>query len=78
MHEAVLISTDLDQHIEWLRERAALGLESLDLHNVGLNQREFLDAFGRRVLPALRRTTSTRGADTSATTTDGANTSRAT
>jgi coenzyme F420-dependent glucose-6-phosphate dehydrogenase len=54
MHKTVLISADLDRHIEWLRERAALGFETLDLHNVGRNQREFIDAFSRRVLPALR------------------------
>jgi probable non-F420 flavinoid oxidoreductase len=54
LRKSVLISSDLDQHIEWLRERAALGFQSLDLHNVGRNQQEFLDAFGRRVLPALR------------------------
>ena len=54
MHKTVLVSADLDRHIEWLRERAALGFETLDLHNVGPNQREFIDAFSRRVLPALR------------------------
>jgi coenzyme F420-dependent glucose-6-phosphate dehydrogenase len=54
MRQAVLISADLDQHIEWLRERAALGFETLDLHNVGRNQRDFVEAFARRVLPALR------------------------
>jgi coenzyme F420-dependent glucose-6-phosphate dehydrogenase len=54
MRESVLISADLDRHVEWLRERAALGFESLDLHNVGRNQRDFIEAFSRRVLPALR------------------------
>jgi alkanesulfonate monooxygenase SsuD/methylene tetrahydromethanopterin reductase-like flavin-dependent oxidoreductase (luciferase family) len=55
LRKSVLISADLDQHIEWLRQRAALGFASLDLHNVGLNQHEFIDAFGKHVLPALRR-----------------------
>jgi len=54
MRKTVLVSADLDRHIEWLRERAALGFETIDLHNVGRNQREFIDAFARRVLPALR------------------------
>jgi probable non-F420 flavinoid oxidoreductase len=54
MHRTVLISSDLDRHIEWLRDRAALGFETLDLHNVGRNQREFIDAFSRHVLPVLR------------------------
>jgi coenzyme F420-dependent glucose-6-phosphate dehydrogenase len=55
MHEAVLISADLSQHAGWLAECASLGFESLNLHNVGTNQRAFLDAFGQHVLPALRR-----------------------
>jgi probable non-F420 flavinoid oxidoreductase len=54
MHDAVLVSADLDQHIEWIKERQALGFEMLDLHNVGTNQQEFIDAFGKHVLPALR------------------------
>jgi len=54
MREAVLISADLGQHAAWLAECAALGFESLNLHNVGTNQRAFLDAFGRHVLPSLR------------------------
>jgi coenzyme F420-dependent glucose-6-phosphate dehydrogenase len=53
--EIVLISSDLDRHVQWLRERAALGFESLDLHNVGPNQHEFIKAFGSYVLPALKR-----------------------
>jgi coenzyme F420-dependent glucose-6-phosphate dehydrogenase len=54
MRECVLISSSLDQHVEWLRERIALGFETIDLHNVGRNQCEFIDAFSGRVLPALR------------------------
>ena len=54
MRKSVLVSADLDRHIEWLRERAALGFETIDLHNVGRNQREFIDAFSSKVLPALR------------------------
>jgi len=54
MRKSVLISADLDQHVQWLRERAALGFETLNLHNVGRNQHEFIAAFGHHVLPALR------------------------
>jgi coenzyme F420-dependent glucose-6-phosphate dehydrogenase len=54
MRASVLVSADLDQHVEWLRERIALGFEALDLHNVGRNQRDFIEVFSRRVLPALR------------------------
>jgi alkanesulfonate monooxygenase SsuD/methylene tetrahydromethanopterin reductase-like flavin-dependent oxidoreductase (luciferase family) len=54
VREKVFISSNLDRHIDWLSERAALGLATLDIHNVGREQREFIAAFGRRVLPALR------------------------
>jgi probable non-F420 flavinoid oxidoreductase len=55
MHEAVLVSADPARHAGHLAECAALGFESIDLHNVGRNQRAFLDVFGQHVLPALRR-----------------------
>jgi probable non-F420 flavinoid oxidoreductase len=54
MPASTLVSADLEQHVSWLRDRAALGLASLDVHNVGLNQGEFIEAFGRHVLPKLR------------------------
>ncbi|MFT8246203.1 TIGR03885 family FMN-dependent LLM class oxidoreductase [Roseomonas sp. BN140053] len=54
LHESVLISADPARHAAQLRECAALGFESIDLHNVGTNQRAFLDMAGRELLPALR------------------------
>jgi coenzyme F420-dependent glucose-6-phosphate dehydrogenase len=54
MRESVLISSDFGQHAAWLREYIELGFEELYLHQVGVNQREFIDAFGTHVLPALR------------------------
>jgi coenzyme F420-dependent glucose-6-phosphate dehydrogenase len=54
MRASVLVSADLNRHIAWLQERVQLGVESIDLHNVGRNQREFIEAFGEKVLPALR------------------------
>jgi probable non-F420 flavinoid oxidoreductase len=53
MREHVLISSDLDQHVEWLRELADLGFDALYLHHVGQEQKEFVDAFGEHVLPQL-------------------------
>jgi probable non-F420 flavinoid oxidoreductase len=50
---AVLISSDLPRHVEWLRELAALGFDAIYLHHVGRDQRAFIDAFGEHVLPAL-------------------------
>jgi coenzyme F420-dependent glucose-6-phosphate dehydrogenase len=54
LREVVLVSSNLDQFIEWICERAALGLASIDIHNVGRNQHEFIEVFGACVLPAVR------------------------
>ena len=55
MRARVFVSSDLQAHIEHLRRHAALGVETIDLHQVGPNQEAFIEAFGRVVLPALRR-----------------------
>lgn len=54
MDGAVRISSDVQQHIDWL----ARDLERFDavfLHEVSRNQARFIDDFGAQVLPALRR-----------------------
>ena len=50
----VRTSSDLERHIDWLREDIALGFDHIYLHNVGRNQRLFIEAFGDGVLPALK------------------------
>ncbi|HEU6442081.1 MAG TPA: LLM class F420-dependent oxidoreductase, partial [Microvirga sp.] len=55
MRESLLISSSLDQHVEWLGRFIELGFEELQLHQVDRNQRGFIDAFGVKVLPQLRR-----------------------
>ena len=50
----VNISPDLDEHIEKLRGYAALGFDRIYLHHVGQVLLPFIDAFGTKVLPALR------------------------
>jgi coenzyme F420-dependent glucose-6-phosphate dehydrogenase len=55
MRESVLISADLNQHVDWLGEFIELGFEELQLHQVDRNQRRFIEAFGEKVLPQLRR-----------------------
>jgi probable non-F420 flavinoid oxidoreductase len=50
---AVLISSDLGQHAQWLGEYAELGFEAIYLHHVGQEQRAFIEAFGEHVLPRL-------------------------
>jgi probable non-F420 flavinoid oxidoreductase len=47
------VSASLERHAEWLREYAALGVDEVYCFNVGKNQREYIEAFGERVLPAL-------------------------
>lgn len=51
----IRISSDLDQHIAWLQDDIALGFDHLYLHNVNRDQARFLEAFGDRVLPELKR-----------------------
>jgi alkanesulfonate monooxygenase SsuD/methylene tetrahydromethanopterin reductase-like flavin-dependent oxidoreductase (luciferase family) len=55
MRETVLISSDLDRHVEVLTELAALGFDEIYLHHVGREQERFIDAFGEHVLPRLER-----------------------
>jgi probable non-F420 flavinoid oxidoreductase len=54
LDDSVRISSDLGQHAAWLREYAEIGFEHLYLHETGLAQERFIEAFGRAVLPTLR------------------------
>jgi len=53
MRESVNISADLSQHAAWIAEYAEMGFENIELHQVGLNQEEFIDAFGAQVIPSV-------------------------
>jgi probable non-F420 flavinoid oxidoreductase len=55
MRGLMLISSDLDRIADYVLACRELGAESLDLHNVGTNQREFIEACGERILPRLRK-----------------------
>jgi probable non-F420 flavinoid oxidoreductase len=50
---AVLVSSDLAQHAEWINDYAELGFDAIYLHHVGQEQRRFIEAFGEHVLPRL-------------------------
>jgi G6PDH family F420-dependent oxidoreductase len=50
----LLISEDPDAHRAEIQKFLDEGIDTVYLHNVGRNQREFLETFGREVLPALR------------------------
>ena len=51
----MVISADPDEHLRALQRYADLGFDRIYLHNVGRNQREWIDVFSRDVLPRLHR-----------------------
>lgn len=54
LEDAIVVSADLDRHLEWLCECASLGIERVYLHQVGRDQAGFVRAFGEHVLPRVR------------------------
>jgi coenzyme F420-dependent glucose-6-phosphate dehydrogenase len=50
----MLISSDLEAHRREIQKFIDLGFDRIYLHNVGRNQVEWAEAFGREVLPALK------------------------
>ncbi|NYJ21234.1 TIGR03557 family F420-dependent LLM class oxidoreductase [Glaciibacter psychrotolerans] len=51
----MVISADPDVHRAQIQRYVDLGFDRIYLHNVGRNQREWIDVFGRDVLPKLVR-----------------------
>jgi coenzyme F420-dependent glucose-6-phosphate dehydrogenase len=49
----MLITSDLDAHRAEIQRYLDLGFDRVYLHNVGRNQLEWIEAFGREVLPKL-------------------------
>ena len=49
------ISSDPDAHRAYIQRFADLGFDRIYLHNVGRNQKEWIDVFGRDVIPKLHR-----------------------
>jgi coenzyme F420-dependent glucose-6-phosphate dehydrogenase len=49
----MLISSDLEKHRAEIQKFLDLGFDQVYLHNVGRNQEEWVEAFGREVLPKL-------------------------
>jgi probable non-F420 flavinoid oxidoreductase len=56
VREAVLVSSDLGRHAQWLRDYVDMGWDELYVHFVGRHQAPFIDAFGTTVLPQLSPT----------------------
>jgi coenzyme F420-dependent glucose-6-phosphate dehydrogenase len=50
----VLIASDLEAHTRHIQHYVDMGFDEIHLHNVGRNQAEFIEVFGREVLPNLR------------------------
>ena len=50
----VLMSADLGVHRDHIQHFADLGFTEIYAHNVGLNQREFIEAYGREVVPQIK------------------------
>jgi coenzyme F420-dependent glucose-6-phosphate dehydrogenase len=51
----MIISADPDDHRAYIQKFVDLGFDKIYLHNVGRNQRQWIDVFGRDVLPKLAR-----------------------
>ena len=51
----LVIDSDPDVHRAAIQKYVDLGFDRIYLHNVGRNQREWIDVFGREVLPGLKR-----------------------
>jgi coenzyme F420-dependent glucose-6-phosphate dehydrogenase len=49
--EHIRISSDVQQHIDWIRSDIDLGFEKIILHNVNRDQETFIRDFGEKVLP---------------------------
>jgi probable non-F420 flavinoid oxidoreductase len=54
VRRVVDVCADLEWHVDRLRGYAALGFDRIYLHHVGQDQLPFVEAFGAKVLPALR------------------------
>ena len=55
MHASVLISHEPSRYVDLLGEFATMGFDGLYLHHVGQEQKAFIDVFGERVLPQIKR-----------------------
>ncbi|MCW4384871.1 TIGR03885 family FMN-dependent LLM class oxidoreductase [Salinibacterium sp. SYSU T00001] len=58
---SVIVSSATSEHADRLAELIDIGFDEVYLHHVGREQREFIDAFGERVLPQLSVTSKLSG-----------------
>ena len=50
----VTLTPDLDKHVELLQHYIDLGFDEIYVHNVGRNQDEYIDRYGKEVIPNLK------------------------
>ena len=49
IRQTLKVSADISQHLAWLDDVIRIGADHVYLHNVGRNQREFIEQFGSRL-----------------------------
>ncbi|WP_414550743.1 TIGR03885 family FMN-dependent LLM class oxidoreductase [Anabaena sp. CCY 0017] len=54
MYKYVRISATPQQHIDWLKQDIELGFNEIYLHNVNRQQENFIEVFGKEVIPAIQ------------------------
>jgi alkanesulfonate monooxygenase SsuD/methylene tetrahydromethanopterin reductase-like flavin-dependent oxidoreductase (luciferase family) len=52
---SIRMSSDPEQHIQWLNQDIALGFDVIFIHQVGRDQKTFLQVFGEQVLPRIQQ-----------------------
>lgn len=55
MLEMFRISSDIQQHIDWIKQDMEMGFERIILHQVNRQQELFMQEFGDKVLPLFNR-----------------------
>jgi coenzyme F420-dependent glucose-6-phosphate dehydrogenase len=50
---SIRMSSDPEQHVQWLKQDIELGFDVIFIHQVGRDQRTFLHVFGEQVLPRI-------------------------
>ncbi len=50
----VLMTSDLEAHTKHIQHYVDMGFDEVHLHNVGRNQAQFIEVFGKEVIPNLR------------------------
>lgn len=54
IREFVHVSHEPEQHMEWLQNYVGMGFNEVDLHNVNVNQEQFIEVFSQKVLPVMK------------------------